>query len=132
MSKKLVLLTNFCIFKFHLKKLIYNQNLFIMEGQQPQPQLPNATATLVLGILSIVFGCLFVGLVLGIIGLVLSKKGKEAYQANPSGYSGYGSLNAGRILSIIGIVLNGLWILYLIIFVAIIGVASIPFWSGLS
>ncbi len=103
-----------------------------MEVQQPQPQLPNATATLVLGILSIVFGCLFVGLVLGIIGLVLSKKGKEAYQANPSGYSGYGSLNAGRILSIIGIVLNGLWILYLIIFVAIIGVASIPFWSGIN
>lgn len=39
--------------------------------------LPNAVAALVLGICSIVFGCLFLGLILGIIGLALSSKGKR-------------------------------------------------------
>ncbi len=96
--------------------------------QQPQvpPQLPNATAVLVLGILSIVFGCIFVGLVMGIVGLILSKKGKELHEQNPTGYSGWGSLNAGRIMSIIGIVLGGLYILYYIVVVAIIGAAGFP------
>lgn len=103
-----------------------------MEGQQPLPQLPNATAALVLGILSIVFGCLFVGLILGIIGLVLSKKGKEVYRENPTGYSGYGALNAGRILSIIGIVLGGLYTLYYIVIVSIIGTAAFSLWDVFS
>ena len=80
--------------------------------------LPNATATLVLGILSIVIGCFSIGLILGIIGLVISKEGRELYDRNPDGYIGYSSLNAGRVLCIIGIIMGGigtfialLWIL---------------------
>ena len=78
-------------------------------------QLPNATAVLVLGILSLVFWC-FIGLVLGIIGLVISKEGKLLYENNPKDFVGYGSLNAGRVLCIIGIILNG------------VGVAILFFW----
>lgn len=70
--------------------------------------LPNATATLVLGILSIVIGCGSVGLILGIIGLVISKEGKDLYEKNPDGYTGYSNLNAGRVLCIIGIILGSL------------------------
>jgi hypothetical protein len=77
--------------------------------------LPNATAVLVLGICSIVFGCVFVGLALGIIGIVLSGKGRKLYKENPSHWEGYGSLNAGFIMSIIGTVLSGLGTLYFII-----------------
>jgi len=77
--------------------------------------LPNATAVLVLGICSIVFGCFFVGLVLGIIGIVLAGKGRKMYKDDPSLYDGYNSLNAGFIMSIIGTILGGLYILYVVI-----------------
>lgn len=82
---------------------------------------PNAVAALVLGICSIVLGCFFVGLVCGIIGLVLANKGIKCYNLTPEQYKGYGMLNAGRILSIIGIVLNGVYIMYVIFYVIFIG-----------
>jgi len=81
---------------------------------EKQP-LPNATAVLVLGICSIVFGCLFVGLVLGIIGIALSGKGRKLYKETPDLYIGYSSLNAGFVMSIIGTVLGGLYILYIVV-----------------
>jgi len=88
---------------------------------QKKQQLPNSTATLVLGILSIVLGCGILGLVFGIIGLVLSKEGKLLYDENPNGYSGWGNLNAGRIMCIIGIVFSGLSIIYIVSILAIGG-----------
>jgi len=77
--------------------------------------LPNATVVLVLGICSIVFGCLGVGLILGIVGLTIGSKSKKLYRENPDLYEGYGSLNAGYIMSIIGTVLGGLGALYYIV-----------------
>ncbi len=74
--------------------------------------LPNATAVLVLGICSIVFSCFFVGLILGIIGLALSGKGRSMYHSEPEKYEGYGTLNAGFILSIIGVVLGVIYLIY--------------------
>jgi hypothetical protein len=91
--------------------------------------LPNSTAVLVLGICSIVFSCLFVGLILGIIGLVLSKPGRQMYKQNPGMYDGYGQLNAGYIMSIIGTCLGGLYVLYVIIWVVIIGTGSASIWQ---
>jgi hypothetical protein len=79
---------------------------------QKQP-LPNSSATLVLGILSVVLGCGF-GFILGIIGLVLSKEGKTLYFQNPDKFTGYSNLNAGRILCIIGIVMGSLAIVILL------------------
>ena len=83
--------------------------------------LPNSTAVLVLGSCSIIFGCFFVGLILGIIGLNLAGKGRKMYNANPELYDGYGALNAGWIMSIIGTILGGLYTFYWIIVVAILG-----------
>jgi hypothetical protein len=77
--------------------------------------LPNATAVLVLGICSLVFGCFFIGLILGILGIVLSTKGRKLYKEDPNAYEGWGSLNAGFIMSIIGTVLGGLYVLYVIV-----------------
>jgi len=77
--------------------------------------LPNSTAVLVLGICSLVFGCFFVGLILGIIGIALSGKGRRLYRQDPNLYDGYGSLNAGFIMSIIGVVLGGLYTVYIIL-----------------
>lgn len=89
-----------------------------MEQRQ---QLPNATAVLVLGICSIVINCYGIGLILGIIGLALSGSGRKLYKENPGMYEGWGSLNAGFIMSIIGVVLGALWAVFIVIWVAILG-----------
>lgn len=91
----------------------------------PKKQLPNATATLVLGILSIVFSCCYglIGLIVGIIALAISGNAKKMYEANPSEYQGYENLRAGRIMAIVGIVLSALFILFIIVYVVILGYA---------
>ena len=95
------------------------QNQFQPPTQRTQ--IPNATVVLVLGICSIVFSCFFVGLVLGIIGMVLASKGRKLNKEFPGAYDGYGSLNAGYIMSIIGTCLGALYIIYWIVVVAILG-----------
>jgi len=81
-----------------------------------QQALPNATIVLVLGIISIVLCCCYgiLGLIPAIIALVLSKKDKALYAANPGLYtlSSFKNLNAGRVCAIIGLILNILSFLY--------------------
>ena len=74
-------------------------NREINERQTPyyseDRSLPNATATLVLGILSIVI-C-GPGLIMGIIAMVLHKKDKERYYSNRAVYDqSYKSAQIGR------------------------------------
>lgn len=88
----------------------------------PQP-IPNGTTTLVLGICSIVFSCVLIGIILGIIAISLGSKAKKLYNINPGGYSGLGALNAGYICGIIGTILGGLYILYYIIWSIVLGAA---------
>jgi hypothetical protein len=89
-----------------------------MEVINQKQTLPNSAATLVLGILSIVLGCGF-GLVLGIIGLVISKEGKQIFLQNPDKYTGYGNLNAGRVMCIIGVVIGGVALLTILFWIAV-------------
>ena len=86
-----------------------------------QNRLPNATAALVLGIFSIITSCGGIGLVLGIVGLVISKEGYRLYKENPSGWINHGNLNAGRIMCIIGIIVNGLVLFFVIIYIVVLG-----------
>lgn len=88
-----------------------------------QQKLPNATAVLILGIASIVTCCCYgvLGIILGGIGLFLSKKDIQLYKQNPSMYDNYGTLNAGKILCIIGIILSVIYIIYLIVVIATFG-----------
>ena len=85
-------------------------------------ELPNANASLVLGIISIVGALCYgvVGVICGTIGLVLANRDRKLYKATPELYSSssYGSSDAGRICSIIGLVMGSLFLL-LIIFVVI-------------
>lgn len=104
---------------------------YVQNDQIQKQNAPYAVAALVLGICSIVFGCMFVGLVCGIIGLVLAKKGYDAYNAAPDQYTGEGMLKAGKITSIIGIILSALYIVYWVIWVAILGTAYAGLWSSL-
>lgn len=80
-----------------------------------KPNAPYAVASMVLGICSIVFGCIFVGLICGIIGLVLASKGQNAVRQEPDKYVGTGMLTAGKVCSIIGIVLSALYIIYFVV-----------------
>jgi len=102
------------------------QNLLTPNFNQA-PVLPNATAALVLGIISIVGAfCYGIGIILGIIGLVLANKDKKLLEANPDVYSqgSVSNLKAGRICSIVGIVVGAVFLviiaLYLIYFMPMI------------
>lgn len=92
--------------------------------QQP---LPNATAVLVLGILSIAICWCYglFGITMGIIALVLSGKARALYMENPENYteSSFKNMNAGRICAIIGTVLSSIYLMVIIIYVAVVGVA---------
>jgi hypothetical protein len=99
--------------------------------------LPNATASLVLGILSLVLSlllwCLFyveiLPLILGIIGMVLAGKDKKLYDAAPEMYSraSYNNSNAGKICSIIAVCIS---LLVLVVFTLIIIAAGSMTYSG--
>lgn len=88
-------------------------------------QLPNSTAVLVLGILSIVFCICYgvVGLILGIIALVLANKSLKLYNGAPTAYTpaSYKNLSAGRICAIIGTCLSSIYIIIVIVAVAYAG-----------
>ena len=88
--------------------------------------LPNATAVLILGILSIP-GCCFygIGLIFGIIALVLASSDKKLYVINPDLYSNYSNLNLGRILAIVGIALSLVYIILMIFLIVYFGMEAI-------
>ncbi len=84
--------------------------------------LPNASAVLVLGILSLPACCLCgFGVILAIIGLVLANKDLILYNQSPERFSNYQTLNTGKILCIIGIVLGAIAILYFVWFFKMVG-----------
>jgi hypothetical protein len=92
-----------------------------------QEDAPNATAVLVLGIISIVtswcYG--FLGIILGIIALAISSSSRRAIKLDPNKYteSSVKNLNAGRIMAIIGLSLGAAFILFVILYFMIIGAA---------
>lgn len=98
-----------------------------------QKELPNSTAVLVLGILSLVLCWCYgiIGLILGIIALVLSTNPRHLYQENPGVYSesSYKNLSAGRVCGIIGICIASLVILLVIlVFLGVMaaGIGALP------
>lgn len=88
--------------------------------------LPNATATLVLGICSIV-GCIIYGvpgLICGIIALVLHQKDKKVFATDPSGYAAsYKNARAGFVCAVIGTSLSALY--FVIAIVAVVFALSL-------
>ena len=76
---------------------------------QPQIPLPNATAVLVLGILSIPACCCNgIGLIPAIIALVLARSASKQYLAEPGKYleSSYSNLTTGNLCAWIGLVIS--------------------------
>ena len=85
-------------------------------------QLPNSSAALVMGILSLVCICCgagaLIGVVLGILAIVFAKKAKALYSDNPTRYTEVSAknANAGRICGIVGLCVAGAWVLFAISF----------------
>lgn len=88
-----------------------------------QQKLPNATLILVFGIISIVTCCCYgvIGLIFGIIAIVMAKKATETYLANPELYTGYSNVKTGKILAIIGVILNVIFLGYVIFMFVTVG-----------
>ena len=83
---------------------------------------PYSTAVLILGIISIpsCFCYGIIGLTVGIIALILSKKGIKMYEEAPSKYikTSLKNLKTGRICAIVGIITSLLYILFVILLFA--------------
>lgn len=92
-----------------------DQNRDSLSGGTGAAALPNATAVLVLGILSIV-----ICFICGIIALVMANKDMALYRNNPGLYSeaSYNNIKAGRICAIIGIALQAIGLVIYIIMIA--------------
>lgn len=95
--------------------------------------LPNSTAVLVLGILSIVLSCWYfsiIGVVLSIIALVLSGKDLTRYYSNPDQFtvSSFNNLKAGRVCAIIGLTVAIIFFIFMVLI--LVGVfVTMPFWG---
>lgn len=99
---------------------------------EPQRALPNASAVLALGIISIV-GCCCYGLpgaICAVVALILYSKDAQLYRLNPELYTvnSYNNLKTGRICAIIGLIPSILFFLFVIftIIMAGFGIFSNP------
>lgn len=98
-------------------------------SQTPQIPLPNGTATLVLGIISIP-GCIcygIPGLICGIIALVLANKDLKLYNLNPTAYTpgSLSNLKSGKICAIIGLCLSILYFIFIVFIIVSVGFAAL-------
>ena len=95
---------------------------------QQQVALPNASAVLILGIISIIACCCYGGgLILGVIALVLASKDMNRYAMNPSMYTigSYNNVKNGRICAIIAVVFSVLYIILMVVMIATFGWATL-------
>ena len=104
-----------------------NQQFNQQFGNSGQVPVPNSTAVLVLGIVSIALCWCYgiVSLTCGIIALVLANKAMAAYNANTSAYtlSSFNNLKGGKICAIIGLSLGALYLVVVVIYLVILGTA---------
>ena len=70
-------------------------------------KLPNSAFIYVLSVLSCIICCLGgVGIIPAVISYYLASKSEGIYKMNPDGYDNYGIIKRGKIIAIIGIILN--------------------------
>lgn len=87
-----------------------------MENQK----LPNATISLILGIVSFIACCFtsgFGGVLLSGIALYLANKDRKTFAENPEIYGNYSQVKTARVIAIIGLILS---ILIVLLFIGIL------------
>lgn len=91
-----------------------------------QQKLPNATLALVLSIVSLpLCFCYGLGLILAIVSLILGKKAMNKFNADPELYTGKGQAQAGFIISIVSIVLNLVYLGFVIYIISVVGLDTL-------
>ena len=94
-----------------------------------QTALPNSTAVLVLGIISIPTCCCYgiVGIISAVVALILAKNAENLYVGNPENYlvSSYKNLKAGKTCAIIGLILSVLYLIFVIFAIAMFGIKAL-------
>jgi hypothetical protein len=90
-------------------------------------KLPNGTAVIILGILSIVTCCCYgvLGIILGVVAIVLANKDARLYHANPELYSNYSNIKTGKILAYIGIILSVIYLVYMVWIISAFGMEAL-------
>ncbi len=108
------------------------QQQFNQQNYSPMGEIavPNASTVMTLGIVSIVTACCcygIVGLILAVITLVMAKKAKEIYYANPSAYTAksMSNINTGRTCAIIALVIGIVAIISYIIVISMYGISAL-------
>lgn len=89
-----------------------------------QRKLPNATTSLILGIISFIACCLSSGIggvILSGIALYLTNKDRKLYFEDPEGYDNYSQVKTSRTIAIIGLVLGLVILITSIAFLAYFG-----------
>ena len=76
---------------------------------------PQGTTILVLGIVSIVLVCCFVGPILGIVAWVMGNNAMRDINAAPGRYGNRSTIQAGRIMGIISAIIGAIWVVLMII-----------------
>lgn len=105
------------------------QNPYNYDPYRQKRDIPNATAVLVLGILSIPTCICYgiVGIILSIVALVLSSSASRAYNTSPELYTttSKNNLNAGRVCAIIGLILSILFLVMVVLLIITKGLHGI-------
>lgn len=87
-------------------------------------KLPNATISLILGIISFIACCLtsgFGGLLLSGIALYLANKDLKSAEPDPELYENYNTVKTAKIIAIVGLVLAAITAIISIVFLIIFG-----------
>ena len=85
-------------------------------------QLPNGVAAILLGIFGFVCCCLFgAGLIPSTIGFFLARKSEKIYQDNPDEYGNYSQIKTAKIIALIAMIINILFIIRFIYIVSTVG-----------
>ncbi|RXG32490.1 CCC motif membrane protein [Leeuwenhoekiella marinoflava] len=89
-----------------------------------QQKLPNATISLILGIVSFIACCFssgFGGVLLSAIALYLANKDKKVAEENPELYENYGQVKTARIIAIVGLILSIIISIICLVLIVIFG-----------
>ncbi|MFD2697350.1 CCC motif membrane protein [Mesonia sediminis] len=87
-------------------------------------KLPNATLSLILGILSFIACCFSAGLggvILSGVAFYLANKDTRLYHQNPDGFDNYSQVKTAKIIAIIGLVIGLLVLISSIAFIVSLG-----------
>ncbi len=102
---------------------LFIQNVHFILTHMKTQKLPNANTILILSILSVITCCLYgiVGIVLAIVTLQKAKKEEQLYWESPEQYQSLGTIQAARVIAVIGITLSTIYLIFTLYIWIVVG-----------